>query len=155
MKRLTVTLLLAAAGCTQANDMPDASKETSKPMAQTDSSDPIELVTFDKRQPSGDEVIPPPILTRLTGTLVRAGTCLAIDTGGELVAVGFETGSARFDPVAGALSIDGQSFAIGDPISVGGPFTQPSADFDMEATKARCGVERVWLVVSGDVSATP
>lgn len=155
MRILAILSVCTFAGCA---NTPETRASLNQENVAIESNSPrqtVELLSFEPREPAPGEAIPPSILTRLSGTLALANGCLAIDSGGIRTAIAFRSGSARFDQASGVLEAGGNRFALGDPISVGGPFTQPSAAFDAEAVKARCGVQRVWLVAPDDVARTP
>ncbi len=123
--------------------------------AAQDAAESVQLQFYDRRVAKAGEVMAPPVLLRLSGTLEEKKGCLIVTgvTGDH--ALVFETGKAAYDAAGRALMIGAASFPVGGPISVGGPFNQPAESFDPNAIKQRCGVGSVWLVTGTDVSRNP
>jgi hypothetical protein len=115
----------------------------------------VQLQFYDRRVARAGEVLVPPVLLRLSGTLEEKNGCLIVTSGAGDHALVFETGRATFDAAGRALVIGSARFPLGGPISVGGPFNQPAETFDPNAVKRSCGVGSVWLVTGADVSPNP
>lgn len=113
-------------------------------------------LSYYKRKALVDGQVPaPPVLLRLSGTLQEKNGCLVVSNKAGDHALVFEEGAATFDPELRVLSSGSTEIAIGNPISVGGPFNQPDDSFDPSAVADRCGVENVWLVTASDVKSQP
>jgi hypothetical protein len=111
----------------------------------------VQLQVYERRLARSGEVLAPPLLLRLSGTLEQKNGCLIVTSGTGDHALVFEAGRATYDATRGALIIGSANFARGTPISVGGPFNQPAESFDPVAVKRRCGVNSIWLVTGADV----
>ena len=81
--------------------------------------------------------------------------CLVLTNGDRDHILFFEEGKVAFDPIKRVLMAGSARIAVGDPISVGGPFNQPAEGFDPSSAKKRCGVDAVWLVTGSDVKSFP
>jgi hypothetical protein len=110
---------------------------------------------YKRRIAKSGEVLVPPILLRLSGTLAQKNGCLVLTNGDGDHILFFEEEKVAFDPIKKVLMVGSAKIAIGDPISVGGPFNQPAEGFDPSSVKKRCGVDAVWLVTGTDVQSFP
>lgn len=113
------------------------------------------LSFYSRKIAAEDEVLAPPVLLRLSGTLEARRGCLVVANESGDHALVFEDEAASYDPQRRVLTSGATVIALGDPISVGGPFNQPSDDFDSDAVAKRCGVDRVWLVSGTDMKSQP
>jgi hypothetical protein len=111
----------------------------------------VSLQFYERRPAEDGKVLVPPILLRLSGTLQQKDGCLIVANGNGDHALVFENGRAAYDATKKALIIGSASFAVGDDISLGGPFNQPADGYDPAFVKKRCGVDAVWLVTGADV----
>lgn len=151
MRMLVLALLLCAASSCG----PVAATGEQGPIALQSASDTVQLQLYERRRAKDGEILVPPVLLRLSGTLGQKNSCLIVRSGnGDHVLV-FEKGKATFDATRRALIVGSASFGLGDPISVGGPFNQPAESFDPAIIKERCGVNAVWLVTGADVRSDP
>lgn len=139
-----------------------SSKPVSGPSEQTANATPTQtgaaqMEYYKRRTARSGEVLVPPILLRLSGTLAQKNGCLVLTKsyGSGDHALVFEEGKASFDPIKGVLTVGSARIAIGEPISVGGPFNQAYDDFKPSNVKKRCGVDAVWLVTGSDVKSFP
>jgi hypothetical protein len=135
------------AGDQRATGLPDK--------AARDTVETVQLQFYDRRAAKAGEVLAPPVLLRLSGTLEQKNDCLVVTSGTGDHALVFEVGRATYDAAGRALVIGSARFPFGGPISVGGPFNQPAESFDPDAVKRSCGVGSVWLVTGADVSLNP
>lgn len=144
-----VALFCAACSC----------KPTSEPIEQNTANSSnggaVRMEVYERRIAKKGEVLTPPVLLRLSGTLGERNGCLVLKNETGVHALVFEDGKASFDPVRSVLSAGSARIALGEPISVGGPFNQPSEDFDAARIKSRCDVESVWLVTGSQVQSLP
>ena len=115
----------------------------------------VSMEFYKRRIAEKNEVITPPVLLRLSGKLVEKNNCLVVSNDEGDHALVFEEGKATFDPVRKALSVGSTMILLDEPISVGGPFNQPSEDLDIASIKSRCDVKAVWLVTGTDVQSAP
>jgi hypothetical protein len=115
----------------------------------------VQLQLYERRLAGSGEVLTPPVLLRLSGTLEQRNGCLIVTNGNGDHALVFEKGRVTFDQAGKALLVGSATFPLGGPISVGGPFNQPSESFDPAAVKQRCGVASVWLVTGADIRSNP
>ena len=149
--RMLLFLALACAGCSN-NRVPVSNEQAQGSSAQAGE---VEINFYKRRVPKTGEVLPPPILMRLSGTLTLRNGCLILANADGNHALVFEEGLASFIPTDGRLKAGSTEIAIGNPISVGGPYNQPSDDFDAPSIKRRCDVSSVWLVTGQDVQSLP
>jgi hypothetical protein len=110
---------------------------------------------YKRRIARNGEIMPPPILMRLSGTLAERNGCLILINSEGSHALVFQEGLATFNGMERRLRAGSAETAIGEPISVGGPFNQPSDDFDPLSIQRRCGVDSIWLVTGQDVQSLP
>lgn len=90
---------------------------------------------YERRIARGGEILMPPTLLRLSGTLIEKNGCLLLNNeNGDHVLI-FEKRKANFDPLKMVLSAGSVKIVVGELISVGGPFNQASEDFDLQAIK--------------------
>lgn len=151
MRMLILTpLLCAALACTPGAMPGDEAASGSPGAAQA-----VQLQFYERRLARSGEVLAPPVLLRLSGVLEQKNGCLVVANDNGNHALVFEKGKATFDPASKALLVGSERFTLGNPISVGGPFNQPSESFDPEAVKRSCGVEAVWLVTAADARSNP
>lgn len=115
----------------------------------------VQLQFYERRLARSGEVLTPPVLLRLSGTLEQKNGCLIVANGRGDHALVFEKGRVTYDQAGKALLVGSATFALGNPISVGGPFNQPSESFDPAVVKQRCGVDSVWLVTGADIRSNP
>jgi hypothetical protein len=115
----------------------------------------VQLLTYERRIAPSGQVLVPPVLLRLSGTLEQKSGCLIVTNANGDHALVFEKGRASYDAAKRALIIGSASFALGHAISLGGPFNQPAASYDPAVVKHRCGIEAVWLVSGTDVRPSP
>jgi hypothetical protein len=148
-------LLCAASSCKPTPVAGDQRPAGVPGAAAQGAAESVQLQFYDRRVAKAGEVLTPPVLLRLSGTLEQKNGCLIVAAGTGDHALVFETGKATYDAARGALMIGSASYPLGGPISVGGPFNQPAASFDPNAIKQRCGVGSVWLVTGADVSRNP
>lgn len=147
---LLMPLLCAACSCQRISAAGEQRSTGSQAAADT-----VQLQLYERRTAKSDEVLAPPVLLRLFGTLEQKNGCLVVRSGTGDQALVFETGRAKYDASKRVLLIGSASFALGGPISVGGPFNQPAGNFDPLAVKKRCAVDAVWLVAGADVRLSP
>lgn len=114
-----------------------------------------QIAYYDRKQPQPGEVLTPPVLLRLTGTLVEQNGCLVLTNAQGKHALAFERGKAEFDSERRILTAGTTSITVGQPISVGGPFNQANDDFNRAAVARSCGVDKVWLVTGTDIMSRP
>lgn len=147
-------VVMAALFCTACSNTPMAgtSEQTT---ADATSSGTVNMDFYKRRIAKDSEVLTPPVLLRLSGRLSEKNDCLVLSNDAGDHALVFEDGKASFDPVRRVLSAGSARIPVGERISVGGPFNQPSEDFDAASIKSRCGVENVWLVTGSDVQSRP
>lgn len=147
LMRTLVCLALACVGCSSKPVTTDNEQAASSPgrIGQ------VQMNFYRLRVPKNGEVMPPPLVMRLSGTLAEKNDCLILLDH----ALVFQEGLASFDRASARLKVGSAEFAIGDPISVGGPFNSPSAEFDATSLQRRCGVSSVWLVTRQDVKPFP
>lgn len=151
MRILVLALLLCAASSCG----PVATTGTQGSTDLQSAPDTVQLHLYERRRAKNGEVLVPPVLLRLSGTLGQKNSCLIVRSGdGDHVLV-FEKGKATFDATKEVLIIGSATFRVGEPISVGGPFNQPAESFDPAVIKERCGVNAVWLVTGADVRPNP
>jgi hypothetical protein len=147
---LLISLMYAACSCKPA---PETGQQRSN--SSPDAAKSVQLHFYERRIASPSEVLLPPVLLRLSGTLQQKDGCLTVVNGSGYHALVFEKGRATYDAARNMLMFGSSRFAIGSPISVGGPFNQPSESFDPAVVKERCGVGAVWLVTGADVRSSP
>jgi hypothetical protein len=135
-------LALVCDGCSNKQEQPAYEKSE----RSTEQNKPFQLDFYERRLAKQGENIPPPILKLQSGTLAIENGCLILEQPGQHHALVFEKGFASFDPVRNRLKVGAAEFAIGDPISVGGPFNSPSEDFDPVKIQRRCNVRSIWPV---------
>lgn len=123
--------------------------------ASASNSGAVRMDFYERRIAKNGEVLTPPVLLRLSGRLSEKNNCLTLTNEAGDHALVFEHGKASFDPIRKVLLVGSTAIALGEPISVGGPFNQPSEDFDVASIKSRCNVEAVWLVTGSDVRSLP
>lgn len=148
-------LLCAASSCKPTPVAGDQRLGSLPGAAAQGAAESVQLQFYDRRIAKVGEVLTPPVLLRLSGTLEQKNGCLIVTSGTGDNALVFETGRADYDATRGALVVGAASYPLGGPISVGGPFNQPAGSFDANAVKRSCGVGSVWLVTGADVSRNP
>ncbi len=144
--RMTLFLALACAGCT-ANPVPRSNDQTQ--------AGKVEMNFYERRVARNGEVLPPPILLLLSGTLAERKGCLILVNEAGNHALVFQLGLASFNMVDRRLKAGSAEIAIGESITVGGPYNQPSEDFDAPSIQRRCDVRSVWLVTGQQVRSLP
>ena len=149
--RLLASIALTCAACSNDRE-PDSTEQTPGSSAQAGA---VELNFYERRVAQFGEVLTPPILMRLSGALAVQNGCLILVNASGKHALIFEEGQAAFDLTNGRLSVASTEIAIGTPISVGGPYNQPSDNFDAPSIIRRCNCNSVWLVTGQDVQALP
>lgn len=148
-------LFLTALFCAACSCKPVSGPSEQTTNASSTHTGAAQMEFYERRIAKSGEVLVPPILLRLSGTLAQKNGCLVLTNGdGDHVLV-FEEGKAAFDPIKRVLVAGPTKIAIGEPISVGGPFNQPAEGFDPSRVKKRCGVDAVWLVTGSDVQSFP
>jgi hypothetical protein len=115
----------------------------------------VQMEYYKRRIAKSGEVLAPPVLMRLSGTLEQKNDCLILKNSDGDHILFFEEGKVSFDPIRKVLTADSARIVVGDPISVGGPFNQPAESFDPSSAKKRCGVDAFWLVTGWDVRSYP
>lgn len=154
-ERISLELcLLLALFCTACSSEPE-SGPIEHATASASNSGAAKMEFYNRRIAKKGEVLAPPVLLRLSGRLAGKNDCLVLTNSLGDHALVFEDGKASFDPVRRVLSAGSARIALGEPISVGGPFNQPSEDLDVASIKSRCDVEAVWLVTGSDVQSAP
>ena len=113
------------------------------------------LSFYSRKIAAEGQVLAPPVLLRLSGTLKARRGCLVVANESGDHALVFEDGAASYDPQRRVLTSGAMAIALGDTVSVGGPFNQPSDDFDPDAVAKRCGVGQIWLVSGTDMKSKP
>ena len=152
---LAAALFCVASSCKPTPVAGDQSANGVPGAAEQGAAETVQVQFYDRRVAKAGEVLTPPVLLRLSGTLEQKNGCLIVTSGTGDHALVFETGRARYDAANGALMVGSGRYPLGGPIFVGGPFNQPAESFDREAVKKSCGVGSVWLVTAADVSRNP
>jgi hypothetical protein len=145
-----LSLMYAACSCKPAPVTGQQGSNTAPNAAKS-----VQLHFYERRVARPTEVLVPPVLLRLSGTLEQKDGCLIVVNGSGDHALVFEKGRATYDAARKVLTVGSASFPLESPISVGGPFNQPSESFDLAVVKERCGVDAVWLVTGADVRSSP
>lgn len=149
-------LVLAALLCTGCSCKPESGLSGQATNAvKSSQTGTVQLEFYKRRVAKNGEVLTPPVLLRLSGTLAERSGCLVLTNGDGDHLLVFEEGKAVFDPIARVLMAGSARIAVGEPISVGGPFNQPDESFEPSTLKKRCGVNTVWLVSGTDVKSHP
>lgn len=139
---ITALLLLTACAVGEGESVapPDATGREEPVMSSTDP-----VILFSPREVAPGEILPPPTLLRMEGTLRLATGCLVLDNGMKTVALAFDRASgARF--ADGTLVIGENRFPLGTRVYVDGPSNDVSRSFDVAAAKARCKTTDLWFV---------
>jgi hypothetical protein len=154
LRRLCLaTLLPSLCACSNGNNadgrlMPNQKNEM---MAATESKIAVRVFSYveAKHDLAHPERIPTQVA--ITGNLAVANGCLVLESGNRQYNLLFATGSAGFNQERNTLSVEGQTYALGSKVSLGGSGMGVVESLPDGDPKQICAIDTNWVVIPGSM----